>query len=232
MKNEVIKNNKGSYKDFGITIKSKAIGNPQKKKIKEEVPFMNGTYDFSSIYGEQAYTERELTYVFNIIGLDKTQMNMRKIQVMDWLMEGGKSPLYDNVIPGFYFLAECEDISFSEKGRVGELTAKFIAYPFKISDSNEGNDIWDNFNFELDYAQEVKFKVSGSRNIELYNPSSISIVPTIVGKGNITITQGTSNYLFNEGTTKDWRFSLSKGVNNLTLKGSGEVEFIFRKEVI
>lgn len=232
MKNEIIKNNKGSYKDFGITIKSKSIGNPQKKKIKEEVPFMNGTYDFSSIYGEQAYTERELTYVFNIIGLDKIQLNMRKIQVIEWLMEGGKSPLYDNTIPGFYFLAECEDVSFSEKGRVGELTVKFIAYPFKIANKHEGNDIWDDFNFELDYAQETKFAIEGTSNVSLYNLGAIKVTPEVACSSFMNVIKDGISYTFKPGVIKDWQFTLSKGRNDLNISGKGSIEFIFRKEVL
>ena len=110
------KNNKHSFDDFGLTIKSKKIGNPKKNKIKEEVPFMNGSYDFSLLYGEQTYSERQLEYTFNLNERNKIAMNIKKMQVLEWLNDGGKQPLYDDTIPGFYFLAEVEDDDFSEAG--------------------------------------------------------------------------------------------------------------------
>ena len=47
------KGNKHSFIDFGLTIKSKSIGMPSKNKVKETIPFMNGQYDFSELYGGQ-----------------------------------------------------------------------------------------------------------------------------------------------------------------------------------
>lgn len=131
------KNNKHSFDDFGLTIKSKKIGNPKKNKIKEEIPFMNGSYDFSLLYGDQTYSERKLEYTFNLNEKNKIEMNVKKIQVLEWLNDGGKQPLYDDTIPGFYFLAEVEDDDFSEDGKNGELTVTFNAYPYKIASRNE-----------------------------------------------------------------------------------------------
>ncbi len=45
-------NDKHSYRDFDITIlNTRVIETPSKIKIKETVPFMNGSYDFSNLYG-------------------------------------------------------------------------------------------------------------------------------------------------------------------------------------
>ena len=79
---------------------------------------MNGSYDFSLLYGEQTYSERQLEYTFNLNERNKIAMNIKKIQVLEWLNDGGKQPLFDDTIPGFYFLAEVEDDDFSEEGRM------------------------------------------------------------------------------------------------------------------
>ncbi len=226
------KNNKHSFEDFGLTIKSKKIGNPKKNKIKEEVPFMNGSYDFSLLYGEQTYSERQLEYTFNLNEKNKIAMNIKKIQVLEWLNDGGKEPLYDDAIPGFYFLAEVEDDDFSEDGNVGELTVTFSAYPYKIASKNEGNDIWDEFNFELDCSQDTKFKVDGEKNIEIYNIGSSIITPTINATATFDIVKGGITYKFNPGVTTDWRFTFKKGLNNMIIRGTGDIEFIFKREVL
>ncbi len=39
-------------------------------------------------------------------------------------------------------------------------------------------------------------------------------------------------YKFVAGTTKDYRFKLTKGENHMTITGQGDIEFKFRKEVL
>ena len=46
------------------------------------------------------------------------------------------------------------------------------------------------------------------------------------------VTKGNVTYKFNPGTSKDYRFELSIGENNMTVKGNGSIEFRFRKEVL
>lgn len=226
------KNNKHSFDDFGLTIKSKKIGNPKKNKIKEEVPFMNGSYDFSLLYGEQTYSERQLEYTFNLNERNKIAMNIKKMQVLEWLNDRGKQPLYDDTIPGFYFLAEVEDDDFSEEGSNGEITVTFNAYPYKISSRNDGHDIWDDFNFELDMVQDTIFEVNGTKDIILYNNGAIGINPTVICSNDIEVTKGNSIYKFKLGEAKAWAFKLDKGLNTLTIKGTGTIEFKWCKEVL
>lgn len=226
------KNNKHSFNDFGITIKSKKIGNPKKNKIKEEVPFMNGSYDFSILYWEQTYSERTLEYTFNLNSKNKIEMNIRKMKVLEWLNDGGKQPLYDDTIPGFYFIAEVEDNDFREEGSNGELTVKFSAYPYKIASVNEGHDIWDEFNFELDYAQDTKFNVENQKRIDIYNLGSSRITPTVKTTSTFDVIKGDITYKFNPGVTTDWRFILEKGLNTMVIRGGGSIEFIFKREVL
>lgn len=231
MKTQIIINDTGSYSDYGVSIKSRNIGIPKKKKIKQTVPYMNGTYDFSYLYNEQAYEDRELTYVFNIIGANKMDMHSKKINFLDWIMNFSRTKLVDTTIPGFHFLAEAEETSFEEKTRYGELTVKFTAYPFKISNLQDGHDIWDDFNFELDMVQETKFTINGTQNIKLYNNSSIGINPTIICSSNMQIKKGSATYNFSQGTSKSI-FKLDKGLNELTIIGNGTIEFQWYKELL
>ena len=232
MKNELIIDNKGTYSHFGITIRSKEIGIPQKNKIKQSVPYMNGTYDFSLLYSEQTYSERELVYIFNIIGANKEEMNIKKIEFLNWIMDKRKQKLIDNSINAFYFLAEAKEASFTESRRHGELTVKFSAYPFKISTLQDGHDIWDNFNFELDMVQETKFEIENIKNIQLYNNGAIGINPIVICSNDMEIIKGTTTYKFNSGETKSWSFKLDKGLNDLIIKGTGTIEFKWYKEVL
>src|SRR5690606_29522521 len=223
---------KHSYKDFGLTLKSRYISIPQKKKIKVSVPFQSGTYDFSHLYGSQAYEERECQYVFHIRGDSIQEMEVYQQDVLNWLLHSPKEKLYDDYIPGYYFLAECESAEFNDLNYIGELTVNFAAYPFKIAELPEGHDIWDKFNFVTDFAQDTKFHISGEKQVTLYNPSAINIVPIIRATSQFEIVKDRTTYTVNPGETKDWRFSLDIGENKMTIRGSGEIEFIFWKEVV
>ncbi|MEG0297426.1 MAG: phage tail protein [Clostridium sp.] len=225
-------NNKNSFKDFGLTIISKNIAPPKKIKIKETVPFMNGTYDFSSIYLNQLYEERSLTYTFNVIGSNKIDMNSIRSEVEEWLSTPEKTKLKDDVFPGVYFLAEAEDIKFDEDGRIATMTVEFIAYPFKIGEHLEGSDIWDDFNFTCDYAQDTKFEVNGLVTIDIVNASIVTITPTVVCDSDIEVTKDGITYLFKEGETTDYRFILNKGKNTFKISGNGYIDFRFRKEIL
>lgn len=228
----IIKNNKHSFDDFGLWIIDKQIDPPSKKRITSSIPYMNGVYDFSQIYGETTYEERSLQYVFEIVEDTKEMLNIKKIEAINWLMSDGKCYLYDDAIPGFKFFAECVDISFSEEGTRGKLTAKFNAYPFKISTLQDGHDIWDEFNFELDIVQDTKFEIENIKNIQLYNNGAIGINPIVVCSNDMEIIKGTTTFKFKAGESKSWSFKLDKGLNDLTIKGTGTIEFKWSKEVL
>ena len=60
-------NNKHSFNDLGLTVlNTRVVETPSKIKITETIPFMNGSYDFSNLYGSNCYTERKLEYEFLI----------------------------------------------------------------------------------------------------------------------------------------------------------------------
>lgn len=159
---------KHTYRDFGITISSRSISDPQKKKTKLPIPWSNIEYDFSEIYGDQPYEPRLLRYVFNLFpfGLQSPgHMDVKKTQFINFIMSGiGKHRLEDDDIPGYYFMAEVEEGSIYNKWTDGTLEVEFVAYPFMISKLPEGHDIWDEFNFELDVAQKTTFDLMVSWN--------------------------------------------------------------------
>ena len=51
-------NGKHSYMDFDLFLRSRQIGVPEKKSVRQSVPYMSGFYDFSAINGEPAWGER------------------------------------------------------------------------------------------------------------------------------------------------------------------------------
>lgn len=227
-------NGKHSYKDFGLRVIDKVIGNPSKVKSKERVPFSNQIYDFSGIYGGQEYEERPITYIFNVKDYNKVNMAVKKIDVLNWLMQPNeKIQLIDDYIPGYYFLAEIEEApDFDELRFRGVLTVTFTAYPFKIGELEEGNDIWDAFNFLLDYAQDTGFDVNGSKDITLYNNGASAVKPVIRASGPMEIIKGSTTFSVPSGESESYDLMLTGLENKMTIKGNGTISFHFRKELI
>lgn len=226
---------KHSYRDFGLKIVDRIIGNPRKIKKKERIPYSNQVYDFSGLYGGQEYEERQLTYVFNIRDYQKIGLENKKTEIVNWIMRPfQKVKLIDDYFPGYYFMAEAEnEPSFNEGRFNGQLTITFTAYPFRISELEEGHDIWDEFNFLLDVAQETTFEVSGTLDTTLYNVGiKKSVYPIIEASSPMEIKKGGIIYQINAGTTQSYDFALSHRENKITITGNGTISFHFRKELI
>lgn len=223
-----------SYDDFGLTVAEKTIGNPSKIKTKERVPHSNQVYDFSGIYGGQEYEERQLTYVFNVKDYDKRMIAIKKIESLNWIMNvNEKTKLVDDYIEGYYFLAEVEEApDFEEMRFHGTLTVTFTAYPFKIGELEEGNDIWDTFNFLLDVAQITEFRVRERKNVILYNVGANIVYPIIRATSPMQIIKDGITYNIQAGEIESRVFFLNIGENPMTILGSGTISFHFRKELI
>lgn len=231
-------NGKHSYRDFGVTIAEKNIGYPEKQKIKVQVPFSNIEYDFSEIYGEQTYTPRPLSFTFNVVERHKLNdtvlINLLETQLSNWLLGSiGKQRLYDDSMPGYYYLAEVEGgLDFDELWNHGKLTVQFTAYPFMISELPEGHDIWDEFNFELDVAQITDFEVNGTLNVVLYNVGTPNLIPGIETSAPMQIVKNSITYNVPTGKSKNDEFRLQSGENKITITGNGTIKFLFYKELI
>src|SRR5690625_4037778 len=145
----------------------------------------------------------------------------------------GKRKLYDDAMPGYYYLAEVEGgLSFDELWNHGTLTVEFTAYQFMIAELHEGNDLWDPFNFELDVAQVTDLKVNGSLEGILYNVGIPSVLPEIEASAPMEIIKDGITYNVPSGMSKSNDFRLISGENELTIKGNGTIKFTFYKELI
>ncbi|MEK4565184.1 phage tail protein [Alkalihalobacillus sp. FSL R5-0424] len=201
----------------------------------ERIPYSDKEYDFSHLYGEQEWSERTLSYKFNIVGKQaKEYFHIIETQLLHWLVAPStKMELKDDMLPGFYFLAESvAEASNDYKFVMGTLTITFTAYSHKIATLKEGHDIWDEFFFDLDYAQDTSFNVTGSQDITLQNPGNKKARPTIVTDRAIEIVKDDVTYSIPSGTTKSLDFTLSPGENRVRIIGTATVSFEFYKEMI
>ena len=230
-------NGSHSFRDLGLTVKSRTIGNPKKKKNLVQMPFTNQEYDLSEVYGLQTYENRQLTYILNVIDLPsnrKQEMNSLKIRALNtWVPANHRTILRDDAIPGYYFLAEIREApAFTEHNGKGELTAVFDAYPFKISEKEQPDDLWDPFDFINDVAQNKEHKISGVTKVMVINLSATGVASKITVDTDMVLEKKGIKYNLKKGTNKDTGFTLDMGENNLTVTGNGVLSFSWFREVI
>lgn len=220
--------------DIGVVVENINIQLPSKTKIKETVPFMHGTYDFSTIGtgGEPVYGERNIIINFNFIERSREALYVKYSKVMEWL-DIGRNKLIFSHIPDYYFIAEVENAPEFEEviRRAGKLKIEFVCQPFKIGVNLEGSDIWDTFNFEIDVAQDTQFDVTDTKTVNIINVGR-NACPTINTNSNMSIVYNSKIYNLSIGDNKFYDLKLISGNNSIVINGIGKIKFIFRKEVL
>ena len=222
---------------MNVVMHSKSIHSPSKKKVKESVPFANSSYDFSTVAtnGEITYNEREIEIVLGLPANSKEGLHTLYSTTLEWLVDVGCSKLIFDDMPEYYFLAEIEsNTNLEQIMEFGTMSITFTAYPFKIANDYAGEETWDHFNFEVDYAQSNEFYINGEREITVYN-SGRTICPVVECNSDTWVKLDGYETTFKEGISKDWAFKLQNGANVMKVKvpqDNGTIKFKFRKETL
>ena len=198
------------------------IGYPKKVKLLRGVPFSNVEYDFSTIYGEQTYENRLVKYTINIVhkgSIENIGMHSVANQIIDWVMSSDTmKPLFDEQDPDYHFLGEVRDEpALTDSFKFGKLSVTFDCYPYRIKNVAEGNDIWDDFNFDEDIAQNVKYNIEGSRSVNVINISAHAVEYKVKTTGDVTYTGPKL---------------MEKGSNQFVFNGNGTAEIVWYREVL
>lgn len=221
--------------EFGlIALENKKVEMPEKNKVLVDLPFANHQLDLSTIYGDQVYKERKYTQKFHLQAdqYDKEGLYRLWTQVVNWLMDPAtKTPLFDDVMHRYYYLAEVQKPpEYDEMLHWGTLTVEWTCYPFRISSIPEGDDDWDTFDFDFDIAQDVSYQVDGMATLSLYNVGASTADIVVDCTAPMTISIGGKIFTVPAGKSKG--IPLFKGKNAVTVWGSGQIDFIFYKELI
>lgn len=218
--------------EFDCYIDEADTSPPVPNQVLVEIPFMQGSYDFTSAFSETTYPNREITYYVDIIEESSRDLTLIKILLENWLLGKEQAELKDDRLKGWHYLAKCTSIKENDDAEYTRLEIKFIAYPFKIKKWNEGEYLWDEFCFLTDYMQDTSFKVEGALQVCIINYGSRNITPIIVTNSQMKLIKNDIEYLLETGETKDYRFELEKNENIINIIGNGTIEFKFKVEVI
>lgn len=201
-------------------------------------PYSNNSFDFSSISGENTYKPRTFEITFRIKGdtkeysdmlAYKTYLNEMKMQVQYWLDTPlDKAVLIDDVNPNWHYLARA--IKAPEETQEFQKTiykVQFECYPFKIKNIPEFDDEWDIFNFISDIAQETVFNIKSYSKINVYNVGSKIISPKIKASSTFVIEMNGVKTTVTPSQEEYPFIFLNIGKNEITVTGTGKIEFIW-----
>ncbi|MEV2286023.1 phage tail protein [Paenibacillus larvae] len=232
MRKEGIQFNNIHTSEYNLSLISREGNPPEKKRVTESVPYMQGEYDFFWMVGYIPFENRTLVYNFLLVNYKYEDRKVLETALSNWSLGAKRQKLVDDAVPGYYFLAECVKFEFVDTYHGMEVKLTFDTYPFKIAEMEEGNDLWDPFNFELDVAQTTSFDVNGSVKAILYNPGANNLNPKIKTSAPMKIMKDGITYDVPEGESSSSDFILTIGENGLTIEGKGTVSFHFYKELV
>lgn len=230
-----------TWNDFGLRVIDKEVTFPEKKIVTVTPPYSNQVIDLSALYGHQVFQERTFKLTFLLTAWEthtKEQLYRVWTRLINWLQgTPGRRPLVDDIMSGYYYLGEVVNApSFDEFKLHGKLTVEWTCYPFRIHDALEGDDIWDTFDFDLDVAQDTKFAVAGIKAVTLINAGIEAVRPTVVTDNTLTVTIGDDTWELSKGAndaaTMATPLVLPVGISQVTVTGTGSIDFQWHKEVI
>lgn len=233
--NEYITFGDFNSKEMGLYLESRDAPTPSEKSITETIPGMQGVLDFSEIFGERIFDNREITYKFKLLNTSYESRKACEMSIKKQVIPFGNSVLVDTFSKRYYWYGKCNsvDVEHDAKKRNFIVTLVFNCYPFMYSNKTYFDDVWDTFSFDDDVACYTKYDVKGSKEIVLFNSGSTSLSPEIIVNSPFSITDSDGlTHSFDKSKTVDFTLQLKKGVNHFTVKGTGMISFRFRIEVM
>ncbi len=207
-------NDKHSYGNFGLYLKSRNIGLPEKKSIRQTVPFMNGYYDFSALNGAPAWNERTLEYAFDVTNDNPVELDYFVSYVLDWLGNIHDVDIYDDTTYGYHWHGSYNDanVKWDDSGQHAEINVSFVVHPFKIA--NEPTQY---------YMTAGTYTVTNL---------GMSVAPIVRSDAVAAIQIG--NYVSSIPAGEEIRLEidLERGENTVLVTGDGTVTFSFYEEVL
>lgn len=207
-------NGEHSYEDYDLYLKSREIGLPEKKSIRQTVPYMNGYYDFSALNGAPAWNERKIAFTFDLIQDTPEALDAYVASVQNWLCNVHDVDISDDTMRDYHWHGSYEscDVSWDETGLQAEVKVTFVVHPFKIAD----------------YPTEYRLQ-AGTHTI--YN-RGMAVAPYTVSESTAAIQIGSyvSSISANEKTRLE--IDLVRGENTVVVTGDKTVTLGFYEEVL
>lgn len=217
----------------GLWLLEREAPTPKEKTITDSVPYQQGEYDFSMLDNQRYFEVRTLTYKFIVFDGDYRYRSGAEHEIKRKLVPQGYQNLTDTHMPGYVWRAKCSEVTVEDSADASTLTATvaFTAYPYAITENEEGADIWDDVNFDHWIFQPVKFTVNGEQEVNIRNIGSRFVECAFDLSGAVTLkSDALGTVELNKDNYKSTQIVLDIGDNRIKLSGNGTIAFKFKRE--
>lgn len=199
-----------SYDDFNLILTQKTIGTPSPKTETVDIPGGDGVLDLTEFFGEVKYENRPLTFEFSTIVPQSQFMDL--FSMVQNALHGKKMQIVldDDLL--WYYVGRITVSEWKADKSIGLLTIECDCEPYKQR------------RVETVVAQAV----SGTTDIIISNDRKRA-VPTIKTDAEMRFAFGDFSGTFSAGTFKIPELVLLEGENTVTVTGTGNVSFSYRK---
>ncbi len=162
MKHFIAFNNRNTLKDFGLVMLDRNVDPSGVKRATSDLPHAHGVYDFSlGNHDEIFMKERPLMWEFGRKVASKAQAEKLRYNIMRWVYSFTDGIISESQFPSMHYRnARCINLFFPEdKPTYFTVRMEFMAYPLRRSETFEGSQLWDTFNFDTDVWQRTKFRI-------------------------------------------------------------------------
>jgi predicted phage tail component-like protein len=207
-------NNKHSFNDMGIVMKSKNRPIlPEPRIIAEEILCRDGEYDFSEANpdGRTKYKPLPIEVECSCLRKDMAYLRIKAHEIASWLACGEKQLIFDDETAVYYLARISNKLDLAtEIGRIGRFTLQFKCRPFGFSRVRSdqalqlGMGLMLGYGYRLDMSPTT-FVVAGAAAYSVYNPGTY-VKPLIRISGSCSTISFTAN-----GKTITYGAALSGG---------------------
>ena len=218
---------KHTYDDWGLRIKSVNIGLPQAKKNQIEIPGADGYLDMTDYFGTR-YENRTIKIECDVEDRSYENWASKISQVSNYL-HGKKHNLVLDWDKGYYYTGRGAVKVEKENRPYSMITLEFDCDPYKyeIYDSS-GNWLWDPFSFVDGIIRNYgNLEVNGTLELQVIG-SAMSIVPEITASTVMTVEYNGETYELFSGLNYLPDLEITEGEHIMTFTGNGTVSVLYR----
>ncbi|WP_418389529.1 hypothetical protein [Adlercreutzia sp.] len=147
-----------SLDDFGWRLVDRDETSPKLRQTKVTVPYANGSLDYTGVYGEAFYDDKQITYTFakDFKGLDDMNEGIREF--VEWLSGIYNTDIHDSMFDEFHNHGSCTstDKKPTKSGVYATVTATFDLYPFMVADDESTSTLIVGTNYVINEGRPVR----------------------------------------------------------------------------
>lgn len=147
-----------SLDDFGWRLTDRNETPPKLRQTKVTVPYSNGSLDYTGVYGEAFYDEKQITYTFTktFAGVNEMMEGVREF--VAWLSGIYNAEIHDSMFSEFHNTGSCSDTSWehSKSGIMARVSATFDLYPFMRADDESTATLIVGTNYVINEGRPVR----------------------------------------------------------------------------